>query len=201
MNITLTDREQTLATEIKGLIKKIRSGNLKFTKITATNQMPNNETIPNVETWVASESIIDNGNGTSMQYRYTEMPNGKLLIRTFFINDKEVKFGQIRGFIRRLDNAIKKGCKTGSRSKPKNDTAETEFFKLVDTDAVIQINEHEYVSKEEINGVPKFKLTIEVKPTPQGGTKTYRRLYQEGTLVSERAKLIYVEKAFAKKIK
>lgn len=201
MNITpLSDREITLENDIKGIIKRIRSGKLVFSKDSETTTVEGDNT-SKIQSWSASEAIVEGGDGTSMKYRYTEMANGKLLIRTFYINDKEVKFGQIRGFIRKLDNAIKKGCKIGSRSKPKNDTAENEFFAMVDAGTITKVSDTEFTSTEMINNVPKFKLTIEIKPTPQGGKKTYRRLYKEGVLVSERAKLIYVEKAFAKKEK
>ncbi len=173
--IELTQREIELEIQIKSIIKDIRYGKLVFSTIT-TNPL-------------ALEAKKDEDT-----FMYTEKVNGKLLIRSFYINEKEVKFGQIRHYIRKLDNAIKKGCKIGSRSKPKNSIEEQEFFKLVDAHQVIKISELEYISNAEISD--SFKLTIEIKPTPQGGKKTYRRLYKNNELVSERAKLIYCENKF-----
>lgn len=181
--IELTQREIELEIQIKNIIKDIRYGKLVFSTIT-------------------TDPVVLEAKKDEDTFTYTEKVNGKLLIRSFFINEKEVKFGQIRHYIRKLDNAIKKGCKIGSRSKPKNSIEEREFFKLVDENKIIKNSEFEYrsnvsdVSSTEVPEEDLFKLTIEIKPTPQGGKKTYRRLYKNGVLVSERAKLIYCEKHF-----
>lgn len=177
----LTQREIELKNQILGLIKKIRYNKLNTPFI----QLSNTE----IPTWEAKDE--------ENVYTYSEKQNGKLLIRSLFINEKEVKFGQVRNFIRKLDNAIKKGCKIGSRSKPKNSEEESAFFKLIDENLVTKVSAFEYVSIVSDENPDEYHLYIEIKPTPQGGKKTYRRLYKNALFVSERAKLIYCEKHFA----